>query len=63
MQSDLVTTAEAAAILGCSVATVNRWAAEGRLTAAVQFPGVRGARLYVRADVEAEAADESEASA
>lgn len=49
---DLVTTAEAARIVGRSVATVNRWAAAGTLTPIVRGPGLRGANLYARADVE-----------
>lgn len=48
----LVGTAEAARILRCSVPTVNRWAASGRLTPVVRAPGRRGARLFDRADVE-----------
>jgi excisionase family DNA binding protein len=46
--ADLITTAEAAKLLGCSVWTVTRAAAEGRLT-----PRMRVGRSYVfaRADV------------
>lgn len=50
---DLITTAEVAEILGKSVPTVNRWAAEGRLQPAQKLPGQRGAYLFRRADVEA----------
>lgn len=48
---DLIPTTEAASILGKSVATVNRWAATGRLAAAVEMPGETGARLFRRSDV------------
>lgn len=50
---DLISTAEAAALLGISVWTVLRRVADGRLTVAVKGPGVHGARLYHLADVEA----------
>ena len=53
MSDDLITTATAAGLLGKSVATVNRWAAEGRITPAVEMPGETGARLYRRSDIEA----------
>lgn len=49
----LVTTAQAAEILGKPIGTVNRWVIEGRLPTAAQLPGRTGARLYRRADVEA----------
>lgn len=51
---DLVTTAEAAAIVGKSVPTINRWKAENKLTPFKTVPGGRaGAHLYLRSDVEA----------
>lgn len=53
MSDDLIGTAEAAEIIGVRVGTVNRWAAEGVLEAAVTLPGKTGARLYRRSDVEA----------
>lgn len=49
---DLVSTAEAAEILGKSIATVNRLAAAGKLPEAAKVDGPRGARFYLRADVE-----------
>lgn len=61
VQDDLVTTAQAAEIVGRSVATVNRWAAEGQiLVPAFQFPQHKGARMFRRADVEAIAATQAE---
>lgn len=52
----LISTAEAAQLLGRSVGTVNRWAANGRLTTVAKVPGPRGARFFDRAEVEALAA-------
>ena len=40
-------------VLGLSVSTVNRLADAGKLPTARKFPGLRGARLYNRTDVEA----------
>lgn len=59
---DLISTSEAARILGRPVATVNRWATEGRLAVALKLPGETGARLYRRVDVEALATPSREAS-
>lgn len=39
--------------MGVSVATVNRWATEGVLEAALTLPGKTGARLFRRSDAEA----------
>lgn len=50
---ETITTAEAAQILGKSVATVNRLVALGRLTPARKLPGKTGAYLFDRAAVEA----------
>lgn len=52
-ETELVSTGDAAKIAGVSVATINRWAREGRLTAVFQGNGVRGPRAYRRSDVEA----------
>lgn len=49
---DLLTTAEAAEVLGVTVATINRWAVSGRLPVAHKLPGRTGANLYRREDVE-----------
>lgn len=49
----LIATAEAAELLGVSVATVNRWAASGALSPAVKTPGPRGANLFHRDEITA----------
>ncbi len=50
---DLVTATDAAEMLGVSKPTLNRMALEGALPAAHKLPGLRGARLFRRSDVEA----------
>ena len=59
MDDDLIPTSEVAKLLGRSVATINRWAAEGRGVPepAVDIPGRGGVRMYRRSDVEALAAE------
>ena len=52
MPNDLIPTATVAELLDVSVATVNRWAAEGRLAPAHELPGRTGARLFSRRRVE-----------
>lgn len=52
-QTDLVPTAEVARILGRDVRTVHRLVASGQLTPAVRAPGIRGALLFDRADIDA----------
>lgn len=59
VEDELLTTAEVAALLGRSVPTINRWAVEERLIPVMKVPGLRGPRLYRRADVEALAATNS----
>lgn len=49
---EVLTTAEAAAVLGCSVPTVTRMATDGRLEPLRKLPGLRGDRLFERAEVE-----------
>ena len=49
----LVSTKQASEISGLSVATINRWVREGRLTAEVEVEGPRGARFFLRSDIEA----------
>lgn len=51
--SDLLTTAQVATLLGKSVPTINRWAAEGILEPTVKLPGATGANVFRRSDVEA----------
>ena len=48
----VLTTAEVAEMTGKSVATINRWANAGILPVAVQTPGLRGARLFRKSDVD-----------
>lgn len=50
--SELLTARQVADRLGVSVFTVASWARSGKLRTAVQGPGVRGARLFDRSDVE-----------
>lgn len=52
-QNLLVTTVEAAAITGKSWRTVIRLVERGQLTPAQKLPGLRGAFLFNRADVDA----------
>lgn len=49
----LMSTAEVATLKGVHPTTVNRWVQAGRLPIAHKAPGIRGANLYRRADVEA----------
>lgn len=49
---ELLSTAEAAALLDKSIATINRWADSGALPVAVKAPGIRGARFFARGVVE-----------
>jgi excisionase family DNA binding protein len=56
---ELVTTAQAASILGKSVPTIHRLADSGTLPVAHKLDGIRGAKLYRRADVEALLAPET----
>ncbi len=64
MLEDLIRTKDVAGLAGKTVATVNRWVLEGKLTPAVEMPGKTGARLFRRSDVEAFlAAEPTEATA
>ena len=58
----VLTTAEVAEMTGKSVATINRWANAGTLPVAVQTPGLRGARLFRKSDVDKIGLPEREAS-
>lgn len=53
METDLIGAAEAAEILGVSVATINRMAANGTLPTAAKLHGRTGAHIFNRATVEA----------
>lgn len=50
---NLITTADAAQMLGVHVATVSRMVASGRLAPAIKVPGKTGAFLFHPEDVEA----------
>ena len=50
---DLIGSNEAARILSINRATLNRWAAAGRVPIAIDMDGLTGAKLYDRADIEA----------
>lgn len=53
MQDELLPTKAVAELFSTTVATINRWAQEGKLVPAVEMPGRTGARLYRRSDIEA----------
>jgi excisionase family DNA binding protein len=59
MLNNLLTTEQAAERLGKHVATINRWALEGKLVPAFQAPGVRGARMFPHEAVNALVDDEA----
>lgn len=63
MPTDLVTSPQAAAILGVSARTIQRMAVEGFLPVAQQLPGPNGAYLYERSAVLAVAALRAQAPA
>ena len=47
-----LTTAKVADLLGVDVRTVHRWVDAGRLTPAMKLDGLRGPYLFERAEVE-----------
>lgn len=49
---ELVSTSEAAAILGVDTRTVHRMVHDGRLPTQTKFAGLRGAYVFSRVDVE-----------
>lgn len=51
--SSLVTSAEASVLLGKSVSTISRLVKRGTIQPTAKLPGLRGAFLFNRADVEA----------
>lgn len=50
---DLLTTTQAAALLGLERSVIARWAQFGKLQVAMRLPGETGAYLFLRSDVEA----------
>lgn len=52
-KTETVPTAEAAQIVGKSVKTFLRWKEAGRIEPVAKLPGLRGAYLFDRSDVEA----------
>lgn len=50
--TDLISAQEAARIVGCSLATLHRRADAGKIPTAYKGEGLRGARLFERAEVE-----------
>jgi excisionase family DNA binding protein len=52
IKTDLVGSVEAAAILGVPRVTFNRWAASGKIPAAIKASGRTGVRLFNRSDIE-----------
>lgn len=54
---ELLTSAQVAERFGVDVRTVARWVNAGRLTPAIEAPGLRGARFFHPDDVEALAAE------
>lgn len=59
---DLLTTAQVAKILNRAIPTVNKYATTGELPHAHKLPGLRGAYLFRREDVEAYRARKSVAA-
>lgn len=55
---DLIDAAQAADLLGISLVTLHRRARDGRLPTALKGDGIRGARWFLRSDVEALADEE-----
>jgi predicted site-specific integrase-resolvase len=53
MDSDLLTTSEAADLAGVAVSTFHGWVYAGRIVPAMKAPGLRGAKFFRRSDVEA----------
>ncbi|MDT4944519.1 MAG: hypothetical protein QOH14_1252 [Pseudonocardiales bacterium] len=49
---ELLVTSQVAELADTNVATVNRWAKTGKLRVAAKAPGIRGANLYRRGDVD-----------
>lgn len=58
VNTDLITTRQAAERLGVTVSTVSRWAASGKLVPALRLEGLRGPMWFRPADVDALATQE-----
>jgi predicted site-specific integrase-resolvase len=52
MQTDQIPTREAATLCGVSVKTFIRWKEAGKIEPVAKLPGLRGAYLFDRSDVE-----------
>lgn len=59
--TDLLTTAQAAAVIGVSVPTVTRMARRGELEEFHKLPGLRGPRVFTRDEVARVAAERNNA--
>lgn len=59
---DLIPTAEACRILDRDRSVLSRWVTAGRIKPALRAPGLRGAMMFRRVEVEALAAELAEAS-
>ena len=62
MPHELLTSIQAADLLGVDKATFNRWVTRGEVPVEVQFPGYKGPRLFRRIDVERLAKDRNTAA-
>lgn len=54
---ELIGSSEAASIIGVSRATLTRWVQSGEIEPAKKLPGLTGAALFERADIDAKAAE------
>lgn len=52
MPTDLLSTAEAAALIGVDSSTLSRWVASERIAIAHKIPGKTGAFLFAQAEAE-----------
>lgn len=50
--TELMTASEVAEAFGRDTRTISRWTREGRLTPTTKLPGVTGAYIYDRAEIE-----------
>lgn len=55
-EPDLLSTVEAAAIIGVERSTLSRWIDSGRIAPALKLPGINGAHLFARSEVDRVAA-------